>query len=445
MNRLNTATDPDISRTLSRGLSSSRGKRLWLNIFWLTAALAGAWGLWWGLSQSEDTTQYTTQPAIFGGLSVTVSATGNLAPTNEVEVGSELSGIVKEVEVDYNDHVIKGQALARLDTTKLQAQVLQSKASLEAAKAKVVLARATAKQSLSDLDRLRHLQKLSGGKAVSGQDIDAAAAALERAVAEEASAKAEVARSKAVLEAMQTDLSKMVIRSPVNGIVLDRSIEPGQTVAASLQAPVLFTLAEDLQKMELQVDVDEADVGMVHEGQNATFTVDAYPDRKFPARIQQVRFGSTSAQSGGSASSSSSASTGSGVVTYKTVLNVENTDLSLRPGMTATAEITVDTVEKAILVPNAALRYSPDSDDTKNSARSAIMNRLMPRPPRPDTKKNLGQNGSRTFARVWTLENGEPLAIPVKTGPTDGKFTVIKEGDVKPDTLLIVGKVVVKK
>ena len=228
-----------------------------------------------------------------GDLTVIVTATGTLQPTNKVDVGSELSGIVKSVEADYNDRVKVGQVLARLDTSKLEAQVTQSRAALDSAKAKVLQAQATVLETRSKLTQFQKVRELSNNKVPSQSELDAAEAAFERAKADEASATAAVSQAQATLEANQTDLSKSVIRSPINGVVLTRSMEPGQTVAASFTAPVLFTLAEDLTQMELHVDVDEADVGKVKEGQKAAFGVAAYPNRTFEARITQTRFGSS--------------------------------------------------------------------------------------------------------------------------------------------------------
>ncbi|HSO19774.1 MAG TPA: efflux RND transporter periplasmic adaptor subunit, partial [Desulfosarcina sp.] len=331
----------DISQALELNGTSGRGRRMRKWLLWGVPLLAAA-GLFllWGGDGNGAKVQYITQPAAMGDLTVTVTATGNLEPINQVDVGSELSGIVRTVEVDYNDPVTEGQVLARLDTSKLEALVLQSKASLDAAKGKLLQVQATIRETRLKQDQLKKLGKMTDRRAVSQLDLDVANAALARALADEISAKAEVDRAKAILDANETDLSKAVIRSPINGIVLTRSVEPGQTVAASLQAPVLFTLAEDLTQMALHVDVDEADVGQVAAGQNAVFTVDAYPNRTFPARITQVRFGPKAVE---------------GVVTYETLLNVENQDLSLRPGMTATAEIVVQKIENALLVPNAAL------------------------------------------------------------------------------------------
>jgi HlyD family secretion protein len=200
-------------------------------------------------------------------------------------------------------------------------------------------------------------------------------------------------------------------------------VEPGQTVAASFQAPVLFTLAEDLTQMELHVDVDEADVGQVTKGQEAVFTVDAHPGRSFPARITQVRYGSQ---------------TVNGVVTYKTVLNVDNSDLSLRPGMTATADITVNKVENAILVPNAALRFIPPVKEKEAPSNgSSLLNKLLPRRHRPPSKQRKDSIANK-LQHVWTLRDGKLLAIAVGIGATDGKMTEVTSGDIEPGMSLVI-------
>jgi biotin carboxyl carrier protein len=207
-----------------------------------------------------------------------------LEPLKKVDVGIEVSGTIKSVDVDYNAEVKVGQTLANLDTTRLDAQAQQNEAALEAARARVLQAHASVEEAEAQMARLIRVRELSGGKMPSQNDLDTGKANLARAKADEASAKASVAQAQATLDVVRTDISKAVIKSPINGVVLKRSVEPGQTVAAQFQSPTLFTLAEDLTKMELQVDVDEADVGQVKEGQAATFTVDAYPDRTFPAQ-----------------------------------------------------------------------------------------------------------------------------------------------------------------
>lgn len=410
------------------GISGGRrGRNRLLHLFfWLTGIVlaVSAFTLWKG-RDNDAAVRYKTVQAHKGDVTVTVSATGNLQPTNKVEVGSELSGIVTAVEVDYNDQVQAGQVLARLDTSKLTAQVLQSRAALDSARAGVLQTEVTIRESRALLDRLREAARLTGDKAVSKNELEGALATLDRAVADNAAARASVAQAEATLQLNQTDLGKTEIRSPINGIVLTRSVEPGQTVAASLQAPVLFTLAEDLTKMELHVDVDEADVSRVRDGQQAAFTVDAYPYRNYPAELTQIRYGPT---------------TTSGVVTYKTILRVDNSELSLRPGMTATAEITVARAVDTLLVANAALRYTPEVQVKKATGGGSLLSRLMPRPRRhlPDKQKAVVRSGAGGRQRVWILVDNRPVAVPVTTGLTDGTSTQIVDGEISPGMELIV-------
>jgi HlyD family secretion protein len=359
--------------------------------------------------------RYQTEPAVIGPLVVKVSATGNLQPTNQVEVGSELSGIVNQVMVDVNDRVQKGQVLAQLDVARLKDAVERSRASLAAAEAQVLVAQATVAEKQAELRRFRRISEMSNGTLPSRSEMDTADANAKRAEAEVASARANVAQVQANLRSDETNLYKASIRSPINGIVLTRKVEPGQTVAASFQAPVLFTLAEDLAKMELHVDFDEADVGQVKVGQQATFTVDAWPGRKYTAVITRVGYGSQEKD---------------GVISYLTVLAVGNDDLSLRPGMTGTAEITTLTRDNALLVPNAALRFSPAAAAApqKQQGRS-IVGTLMPRP--PSQPKKVRAPPSEGPPRVWVLRNGSPEAIEVRTGATNGKITEIIGGELK--------------
>lgn len=365
------------------------------------------------------TLRYQTEKAGRGNLVVTVSATGTLQPINQVDVGSELSGIVEAVLVDDNDQVKKGQVLARLDASKLRDQVAKSGAAVAAAEAQVQQMQATVEESRANLKRLRQMAELSGGKLPSKADLDVAEATLKRAVAGEASARASVNQAKATLQSDETNLSKAYIRSPIDGVVLARKVEPGQTVAASLQAPVLLTLAEDLAQMELKVDVDEADVGQVRAGQSATFTVDAYPNRKYPASIERVSYGSQVTE---------------GVVSYPTMLLVANDDLSLRPGMTATAEIITAQRENVLLVPNAALRFTPPRPSNGNASKSGggLVGSLMPRPPRQEPSRAANaRNGEGGAPRVWVLRDGRPVAVPVVAGATDGRYTEITGGELQ--------------
>ncbi len=393
----------------SPGLLSRR--RLWIAVALIVIVLATVWFLRSG--KDSTTPSYTTEPATIGTLVVKVSATGNLQPTNQVDVGSELSGIVEQVFVDDNDEVTQGQLLARLDLSKLEDAVARSRAGLAAADAQVLQAQATVAEARAALARFRQVSQLSGGKVPSRTEMDTAEANLKRAEANEASARAGVVQARAELQSNDTDVEKANIRSPINGVVLLRDIEPGQTVAASFQAPVLFTLAEDLSKMELQVDVDEADVGQVKVGQPATFSVDAWPGREYGAVITRVGFGARAEED---------------VVSYLTVLAVANDDLSLRPGMTGTADITTLTRENALLVPNAALRFTPSTttETVQDKSSGSVVSKLMPRPPREPRKVKVTTNGATP--RVWVLRDGRPVPVDVQTGATNGRLTEITGG-----------------
>ena len=376
-------------------------------------------------------TKYVTQDVTTGDLTVTVTATGNLEPVNQVDIGSELSGTIRSVAVDVNDTVKAGQVLTKLDTVRLEAQVLQAQSSLASAQARVLQSVAGLKEARANLARLQRVRELSGNKLPSQQDMDVGESAVAQAEGEEAAARASVAQAQANLDAVKTDLSKTDIKSPINGIVLVRSVEPGQTVAASLQAPVLFTLAEDLKKMELHVAVDEADIGSVEVGQAASFTVDAFPNRQFHAKITRVDFASNNTQKSTSSTSgqgSAASATSTGVVTYETVLEVDNSDLLLRPGMTATAEIVTTNIEGATLVPNAALRFTPTGVDVPGAQPNAQQSRgalsaLMPQMPR----RMFGgqQRGGGRVGRIWVLEDGKPAMAIFRPGATDGRMTQV--------------------
>jgi HlyD family secretion protein len=377
-------------------------------------------GGWWAFSGGDgQDVAYVTEPAAIDHLIVTVSATGKLQPTNEVEVGSELSGILDIVTVDYNDHVIKGQLLARLDVSKLRAEMLQSAAELEVAKALLEEKKATVVEAEAELARLEAVRVASGGRVPSAQDIDAARATAARARASRVNADAQIALAKAKLDFDTTNLAKAEIRSPINGVVLSREVEEGQTIAASLQTPVLFKLAEDLTQMELEVDVDEADVGHVREGQSATFTVDAYPDREFPARITQLRYASETVE---------------GVVSYKAVLEVANPDLALRPGMTATAEIVVAEVKDALLVPNAALRFVPPQRETDDRG---ILQKLVPFGPRRGTPTK-SKDTAEARRTLYVLDGDKPKQVEIQVGATDGQHTEVTGGEISAGTAVIV-------
>jgi HlyD family secretion protein len=354
---------------------------------------------------------YKTEAVKRGPLSVKVTATGTLQPVDQVDVGAEVSGRVVEVKVDFNDAVKKGDILVVIDTTQLEARRIQTEAQLAAAKAGVREAEAALSDAQRRLARLRDLAK---GRNVSQQDLDTAQSTYDRAVASLEVAKAQVSIQEANLQVATGDIDKAVIKSPIDGIVLYRNIEPGQTVAASFQTPVLFTLASDIKGLELLADIDEADVGQVKEEQTASFTVDAFPNRTFDARIRSLRNAPKKADG-------ASAAQQQGVVVYQGELSVNNESGLLKPGMTATAEITVKTVESALLVPNAALRFVPES-----IAMQEAMAEGQGGGAEPETPKDPA--AGRVFVKD---DKDQPVERKIKIGVTDGAFTEITEGELK--------------
>jgi HlyD family secretion protein len=409
MNRPTPTPGADLEAVLGAARRGRRVARLWwLLVLVLLLAAAYKFYAMQAAGSAGPPIEYVSADVRRGDLTVKVTATGTLQPLTQVDVGSELSGMVEEVLVDFNDTVKRGQVLARLDTQRLEATAVQGRGSLASAQARQREAEATVIETGLKNGRCA---KLAQKQMCSADDLDASRAALARAEAAVASAKAEVAVAKATLEERETELSKAVIHSPIDGIVLKRLIEPGQTVAAVMQTPLLFTLAENLTQMELQVAVDEADVGVVAAGQHASFGVDAYATRAFPAVVTQVRY---------------APETKDGVVTYTTVLRVDNSDLALRPGMTATTEIVVHEIKDALLVPNAALRFVPPAPTAKGDD-GGILGKLMMRWPsrqtssRPEEPKNNER-------RLWVMEGDTPRAVTVTIGETDEQRTVITGG-----------------
>jgi HlyD family secretion protein len=400
--------------------------RPWYRRRWVWAAVgllvvAGA-GLWWWLSSraASAAPTYTTQAVTRGNLTLTVTANGTIQPTRTISIGSELSGTVLAVNVDVNDRIKKGQVLVVLDTAKLRDQITRSRASLAAATAQVAQSVATVAEASASLARLVEVARISNGEVPSRAELDTARAALARAQGAEAVARAGVNEAQATLSTDQINLGKASIVAPADGVVLTRAVDPGNAVAASLQAVTLFTVAEDLARLRLWVYVDEADVGSVKVGQTASFTVSAYPVRSFPARITRVGFGSTITDN---------------VVTYLTYLDVDNTDLALRPGMTATASIVADQRQDALLVPNTALRFTPTAGTGAPAAKGGVLSGLTPRMPGGNTRKSAAAGASTAGARqVWVLgatENDPPRAVAVTPGISDGRMTEVTGGDLQ--------------
>ena len=414
----------DIAALLDEPSATAWYRRpLWWTV--AAAALLVAVVLWWWLASRAASTapSYNTQAVARGNLTLLVTANGTIQPTRAINIGSELSGTVLKVNVDVNDQIKKGEVLVVLDTAKLRDQILRSKAAVTAARAKVAQTAATIKESKATLGHLEEVAQLSAGKVPSQSELDTGRAMLDRAVADDASARAGVNDALAALSTDQINLSKASIVAPVDGVVLTRTVDPGNAVAASLQAVTLFTVAADLSKLRLWVYVDEADVGSVKVGQDATFTVSAYLSRNYPARITRVGFGSTITDN---------------VVTYLTYLDVDNADLSLRPGMTATATITATQRTDVLLVPNTALRFTPTAATASTVTKKSIASSLVPRIPGTNTRKSAAAVASTANAKqVWVLSDGVPAAVAVTPGISDGHMTEITGGDLTAGMLVI--------
>ncbi len=382
--------------------------------------------------RGPEPTHYATEPLEKADLTVAISATGNLAPTKQVNVGSEESGLVETVYVQNNDRVTKGQPLARLDLSRLKDALVQSEASLLAAQAAVEQAQATVEQTTANLAREEQVFKLSGGKVPSQTELSTARADRARAIANVAQARAQVAQARAQVSTNRTNLSKGTIYAPVNGVVLSRQVEPGQTVAASFNVATLFTIAEDLSNMKLEVKVDEADVGELHAGAAATFTVDAYPGRVFPATVTRVDLGANATPSINSAGTTAVATTT--VVAYTAVLSVANSDLLLKPGMTATASIITQQQHDVLLAPNAALRFVP----AVKPAGGVV---LGGPPGFQQAKPKTAAVGKGARQQLYLVgADGKPKPVPVVIGDTNGSKTVVSGPDIRPGLKVITGQ-----
>jgi HlyD family secretion protein len=421
----------DVARTLGLGAPARRRRNtrvaLWVG---LVAAL-GVVTLWLTGREPAPATAFVTAEAEVGDLAVTVTATGRLEALDTVEVGSEVSGRVDEVRVDFNDRVHAGQVLAVIDPEQAKAREREAHATLLAARASLARAQATDLEAQQNLQRVRRLEPQG---VASEQEVEAAQATAARAKAEVAAAKAQLAVAEATLADARTALEKTEIRAPIDGLVLSRQVEPGQTVAATFQTPVLFTLARDLTHMELLVDVDEADVGKVREGQPAHFTVEAYPNREFDSRVLSLRNVPKEEQN---------------VVTYQAVLAVDNQERLLRPGMTATARILTDERHDVLLVPNAALRFTPPAVAlAEREHRGGLWWLGVGRRPEPEREKRErsrsqepgGASGAQGRAEetVWVLRDGAPRRVPVVVGPSDGVRTQVLEGELEAGDPVIV-------
>jgi len=377
---------------------------------WVIAAVLVAAALISWLWPDEKPITWRTQPVDRGDMVLTATASGNLAPKREISVGAEISGLIAEVLVAENDVVTEGEILARFDTEELSVNREQAQARLALALASVSENEAGLEQA--QLNEKRTQEVVERGLA-SAADLDSVRVAREQAAARLESARASVREARATVSVAETRLDKAIITSPIDGVVLERNVEPGNAVAANFQTPQLFLLAEDLRSMELHVSLDEADVGLVEPDQSATFTVDAWPDETFAAEVIKVYLYPVVENN---------------VVTYTTVLSVDNADGRLRPGMTATATITTGNREQVLRVPNAALRFSPPDDDQQGGIR------LGPPGMAPRQETQPGNT-------VWVLRDGAPERVLLRTGHTDGRYTEVLSDELVEGDPVITGMV----
>lgn len=415
----------DLSQTKEKLFGKAKTMPVWKRAACAAGVAVVCLALWWTFSGAPEKVSYMTKPVQTGDLIVTVSADGTLKPVRTVSVGSELSGIVSRVNVDVNSVVKVGDVLIELDCAKLESAVNQARATLTSAEAKLLEAQAVYAEAKAKLARYEELNRASAGKMPSRAQLDEQRATVKKARAGIAVAQASIDDAKATLQTNETNLSKAFIRSPVDGVVLTRSVEPGYAVAASLQAVELLTVATDLHELELQVDVDEADVGEVRPGLKTTFTVSAYPDRPFPATLTKVAYGASSGTDK--------------VVTYTTYLAVKNPELKLRSGMTATAIIETARKNDVLLVPNTALRFRPEVKTQSDSATRLMM--PGPRHAGQKTVKETTRAVSGKSRTVYVLnQKGNAVKRDVKTGMTDGTMTEILSGDLKAGDKVIISQ-----
>jgi HlyD family secretion protein len=394
------------------------------------AALAVFWQPW---RTAVDTPAYRLGKVERGALSAAVSASGTLSASVTVQVGSQVSGQIKELMADFNSDVLAGQVIARLDPASFESRVAQAEADLLSAQGSVEVARGNlaarqaetkrAEVALEDARRnLERKRALVAQGFISAAELDTAQALSDSArealvlaranvdvtVAQLKGSQAQVAQKQAALRQAQVDLSHTVIRSPVSGTVISRNVDVGQTVAASLQAPVLFTIAQDLSRMEVNIAVDEADVGRVRVGQKVRFTVDAFPGERFAGTVKQIR---------------KAPQTANNVVTYSVMASVDNPEQKLLPGMTANASLLTEERQDVLTVANEALRFRP----TRNGS-AAVKTEIRPR-----------ESGPGLPGRVWRLQDGEPVPVPLRLGVSDGRNTEILQGDITEGTEIILG------
>jgi HlyD family secretion protein len=393
--------------------------RTWIAGAALTSLVVA--GTYFRINASTEQPALATAGVSRGDVVETVEATGTVQPVDLVEVGAQVTGTIQTLGADFNDRVEAGHVLARLDPASLQAQVDQAAATVTRLSAEVNRAQVTLTDAQTKLARA---EALSAEQLISQADLDAARAARDLAQAAVVSARAQLAQGRASLDQARVNLGHTIIRAPSAGVVLARNVEVGQTVTSGLQTPTLFVIARDLQQMQVQASVDEADIGRVAAGQPVTFTVDAHGARRFDGRVAQVRLQPVVAQN---------------VVSYTTMIDVANPDLALKPGMTATVRIETGRADGTLRVPMAAVRFRPSADvlqAMEHPAESTVGNRATG----AGRREAAGRGQSR--GAVWTLADGRLVRVPVTVGVSDGAFVAVESDRLAPDAVVVTGTAV---
>jgi HlyD family secretion protein len=395
----------------------------------LLLLLAGGGYGYWRVGSGTTEAPYVTVPVQRGNITQVVSSTGTLQAVVTVQVGSQVSGTIDKLFADFNSKVKAGDVVAQLNQDKFRAAVDQSKANLIAAQSNLAKGKVSVDDARRTLDRTRELRKR---ELMAQSELDAAQTAYDAAVAQLEVNKAQVEQARAAVNQVTVDLNNTVIRSPVDGIVISRNVDVGQTVAASLQAPTLFTIANDLSKMEVHTSVDEADVGNVWEGQEVSFTVDAFPSRRFRGKVSQVRNAPINVQ---------------GVVTYNAVVRIDNKDLVLKPGMTANVQFLVSGKEGVLIVPNMATRFRPpdEKDEAQELLRRERSRAAAPVGTRRTSRSGAAGAGAAAGGRgnrpvtIYVLNDNKPRPVQVQLGITDGSRTEIVGGELNENDPVIIG------
>lgn len=366
---------------------------------------------------------YETIKPIKGEITQNVSATGTLSPTNEVEIGSQISGTIYKLYVEVNDVVKKNQILAEINPNKLNQTKDGYEAQLQSALANLESSKVTLEQQKWNYEQQQKLYEATNGRSPSKLDLQTAKMNYLAAKADVKIKQASINQISTSLKTSKIDLQNAIIRSPIDGVVLEREISVGTTVAASLSSPTLFKLAQDLRDMSLVVNISESDIGKVRAGQDVSFNVDAYPNQEFHAKVDRVNFASTTTDN---------------ITSYETTIYVNNENLFLKPGMNATAFIKVASQKDALLVPVAAIFYNPEANKQQVAKKSS--NPLMMGPPQRNRSKKTtnNTNSAATKGQVWVLENGMPTEIPVEIGISDSKMVAIKSDKITTDSEIII-------